>query len=213
MKPDDGIHTRGEFPDRPLGRRDLAEDPLRQLRAWLDEAERAGEPDPYAMTLATVTEGGTPNARIVSLKRLDERGLVFTSAPSAKTRELGRNPVATLVFHWPRLARQVRVSGEARRTSSAEDAELYEPRPREQRLALRTYPQGSPVPDREALEARLSALQRNEPDPVPRPDDWGGWRVAPATVEFWQGRKWRLHDRFRYAIGDDGVWSITRLAP
>lgn len=213
MTREDSVRVRGEFPEAPLRRRDLDPEPLRQLLAWLEEAESAGEPDPYAMTLATVTVGGEPNARIVTLKRLDERGLVFTSASSAKVRELRHRPATALVFYWPRLARQVRVVGEARRTSPAEDAVLYEPRSREQRLALRTQPQGSPIADREALEDRFAALAHDVAEPVPRPHDWGGWRVAPSFMEFWQGRERRLHDRFGYAAREDGDWSITRLAP
>ena len=213
MTDDRVVHARGEFPDVPLRRRDLARDPIRQLEAWLAEAERSGEPDPYAMSLATVTPDGTPNARVVTLKRLDGHGLVFTSSSSAKVRELRRTPTVAAVFYWPRLARQVRLVGTARRTTPDEDDALYAPRSRVQRLALRTGPQGTPLPDRGALEARFAALDQELADPVPRPDDWGGWRVVPTSVEFWQGRERRLHDRFAYTATASGGWSVARLAP
>lgn len=208
------VHVRGEFAGMALRRHQLQSDPLRQLRAWLDDARRAGEPDAHAMTLATVTADGDPAARTVTLKSLDEQGLVFTSSTSAKTEELRHHSVAALVFYWPLVGRQVRLTGRVERTAPTEDAALYAPRSRERRLALKAFAQGRPVPDRETLDAAFEKRDRDEPEPVPRPEGWGGWRVRPATVEFWQGRERRLHDRFQYAAPDEeGRWTITRLAP
>lgn len=207
------IHDRGEFDGRELRRHHVHHDPLRHLRVWLREAEELPEDDPHAMTLSTVTTTGLPSSRIVSLKRIDEAGPVFTSSSSRKTIELGHQPIAALVLYWPRLQRQVRLRGPARRLPTDQNLELFEGRTRDQRLALHGLPQGRPVPSREAITEHHDDLGRRMNDPVPMPPSWGGWRVAPDEIEFWQGREKRLHDRIRCRKVDAGTWSVTRLAP
>lgn len=197
---------------------DLDPDPLRQLRAWLDEAVASGVLEPTAMTLATADAEGRPSARMVLLKGLDEAGLVFyTNYGSRKGRDVAANPRVALLFWWDGLERQVRVEGAAERTSREESEAYFRSRPRGSRLGALVSPQSRPLPDRGELEARLDELSRRYPDDgdIPLPDAWGGYRVRPDAFEFWQGRDDRLHDRVRYEPDEGGAagWRRFRLAP
>jgi pyridoxamine 5'-phosphate oxidase len=205
---------RREYRRATLRRVDLDPDPIAQFRRWFDDAERAGLYLPDAMTLATVAPDGAPNARMVVLRGIDERGFVFyTSRRSAKGRELERDPRGALVFHWNELERQVRVRGRVASVSRAESARYFATRPRPSQVSAAVSPQSEVLRGRDALEERVRELARNVGDgPIPMPDHWGGYRLAPSEIEFWQGRESRLHDRFRYTRGDRG-YVIERLAP
>ncbi len=193
---------------------DVDPDPIRQFQRWLDEAIAAQLPEPNAMTLATATSTGIPSARIVLLKGLDARGFVFyTNYESRKGRELDANPQAGLVFLWTVLERQVRVEGRVEKVAAAETDAYFYSRPVESRLGAWTSDQSRVIPNREVLEQRFAALKSTyENQDIPRPPHWGGYRVIPHQIEFWQGRPSRLHDRLRYRL-DNSHWLIERLAP
>jgi pyridoxamine 5'-phosphate oxidase len=199
----------------PLNEEDVPGDPLLLFAAWLQAAVDARLPEPGAMTLATATAGGAPSARMVLLRGFDERGLVFyTNYRSRKAAELDANPNAALVFFWASLHRQIRVEGTVEKVSAAEADSYFHSRPRTSRLGALASPQSSVIVGRHVLDDRLAELERLYADgEVPRPAHWGGYRVVPATFEFWQGRDSRLHDRLRYRPRADGAWLIERLAP
>jgi pyridoxamine 5'-phosphate oxidase len=201
--------------DTPLRRADLDADPIEQFGHWLADAEAAGVPLPNAMALATADADGRPSVRHVLLRGLDERGFVFnTNRSSHKGRDLEANPHAGLVFLWKRLDRQVCVQGDVGRTDDDEDDAYFATRPREAQLGAWASRQSSVLEDRVELEARLSETTlRFAGEEVPRPPFWGGYRLVPRSVEFWQGRRHRLHDRFRYVRDDGGGWRIERLSP
>jgi pyridoxamine 5'-phosphate oxidase len=206
--------VRREYGAAGLSEGDLAPDPIEQLRAWLDQARDAYPEEFTSMTLATADREGRPSARVVLLKGLDERGLVFyTNYESRKGRELADNPRAALVFYWAGLDRQVRIEGTVERTSREESEAYFLSRPPGSRLGAWASPQSRPVPGREDLERRLREADERFGGEVPLPEAWGGYRVRPETVEFWQGRPSRLHDRLRYSLQPDGGWRIERLAP
>lgn len=189
---------------------------LVQLQRWLGEAEAAGITEPNAMVVATAAPDGRPSARTVLLKGLDERGLVFyTNRESGKGRELAANPAASLVFPWGDLQRQVTVRGDVEPTTDAESDAYFAARPRGSQLGAAASPQSAVIADRAVLTAAKAQLEATYPEgtPIPRPPHWGGYRVRPRSVEFWQGRPDRLHDRLRYRAGDDGRWILERLAP
>jgi pyridoxamine 5'-phosphate oxidase len=205
---------RKEYSLSGLAEKDLARDPFRQFEKWFQEAEAAKVPEPNAMTLATATRDGRPSARTVLLKGLDGRGFVFFSnLESRKGRELESNPQATLVFPWIALERQVIVEGTVSKVAREECAAYFASRPRASQLAAWGSAQSSILPGRAVLEETFKALEKKYAgQEVPLPPQWGGWRLAPETVEFWQGRRSRLHDRLRYRRGKDG-WTVERLAP
>ena len=207
---------RREYHREALTEADVDPDPLRQLERWLQEAIRAALPEPTAMTLATVGADGRPSARIVLLKGVDPAGLVFfTNHDSRKGRELAIHPDVALLFHWIQLERQVRIEGVAGKVASAESDAYFASRPRSSRLSAWASPQSRAIPDRDWLEREFAAVAaRYEGDDadVPRPPFWGGYRVLPSLVEFWQGRSSRLHDRIVYRR-DGSRWQIQRLAP
>ena len=198
-----------------LAEKDLARDPFRQFEKWFQEAEAAKIPEPNAMTLATATREGRPSARTVLLKGIDGRGLVFYSNyESRKARELDANPQVTLLFPWIALERQVIVEGAVTKVAREESEAYFHTRPRASQLAAWVSQQSSIISGRAVLEDSMKALEKKYAgQEVPLPPHWGGWRVAPETVEFWQGRRSRLHDRLRYRRGRDGGWSVERLAP
>ncbi len=198
-----------------LSEADLAPDPFAQFQAWFDTALAAGLPEPNAMTLATATPDGRPSARMVLIKGVDSRGFVFyTNYESRKGRELEANPWAALVFYWPELERQIRIEGRVERVAAEESDAYFASRPLGSRLGAWASPQSQVIPGRDVLEARLRDLEaRFASGDVPRPPHWGGYRVVPEAVEFWQGRPSRLHDRLRYTRQADGRWAIERLAP
>jgi pyridoxamine 5'-phosphate oxidase len=190
-------------------------DPVRQFQRWLEQAIKAELPDPHAMTLATSTPEGRPSARVVLLRGVDERGFVFfTNSESRKGRELASNPWAALVFYWHDLERQVRIEGRVEEIDS-EDADAYfESRPRDAQLGAWASNQSDILTSRAVLEARFEEIsQRFSHGPIPRPPHWGGYRVIPDSVEFWQGRPARLHDRLLYRKQGPSGWVIERLAP
>jgi pyridoxamine 5'-phosphate oxidase len=202
--------------DRGLSRADLAADWPTQFGRWFADAAGAGLPEPNAMVVATADARGRPSARTVLLKGYDERGFVFfTNYRSRKGAEALTNPYASLVFPWFPMQRQVVVCGCVERVDRAETEEYFASRPRGSRLGAWASPQSQVVPDRRAVDAAFDEVAGRFPEgaPVPAPPHWGGLRVVPETVEFWQGRASRLHDRLRYRHGDDGSWLVERLAP
>ena len=200
---------------RSLLEKDVNPDPLEQFKLWLDEALAANLPQPLGMTLATASSGGKPSARMVLLRGFDKRGFVFfTNFTSRKANELDTNPQAALVFYWAELDRQVRVEGRVERIEAKESDEYFQTRPHGSRLGAIASPQSQVIPDRAFLDGRMAEVVKMYPnDNVPRPHFWGGYRVAPSAIEFWQGQTNRLHDRLRYRRQDDGRWLIERLAP
>ncbi|MGE3805514.1 MAG: pyridoxamine 5'-phosphate oxidase [Gemmataceae bacterium] len=210
MIPDDPV-----LPFTPLEESQAAADPFTQFSGWLGEAVNVIKPEPYAMTLATSTAEGSPSARMVLLRGFDERGFVFyTCYESRKGRELRANARAALVFYWGPLHRQVRVEGKVQVVTAEESDAYFHSRPRESQLAAWASAQSEVVPDRATLEQRMAELeQKYEAGVVPRPPQWGGFRVVPEVIEFWQGRLYRLHDRLRYTRQPDGTWRRERLAP
>ena len=189
-------------------------DPIRQFQAWFEQAQEAELPEPNAMTLATVSRDGHPDARIVLLKGIDERGFVFfTNYQSRKGDELAHCPYAALVFYWHELERQVRVEGHVERVSDAESDAYHQSRPRGSQIGAWTSEQSRVIADRAALEAHQAEQEaRFDGKDVPRPPHWGGFRVIPDVIEFWQGRSNRLHDRLRYRR-EQFDWTRKRLSP
>jgi pyridoxamine 5'-phosphate oxidase len=205
---------RREYGAAPLEIDDVDPDPIVQFGTWMADAVTAGIEEPNAMVLSTADRRGRPSGRAVLLKGLDSRGFVFyTNYGSRKVDDLDVNPRAALCFVWLPLHRQVRIEGDAERVSAAESDAYFASRPRDARLGAHASPQSRPIPDREWLDRRFAEVEAGFRDTEPpRPPDWGGYRVRPVTVEFWQGRLNRLHDRIRYRGEGDG-WSIDRLAP
>jgi pyridoxamine 5'-phosphate oxidase len=197
-----------------LRRADLASDPLEQFRSWFAAAAQAVEL-PEAMALATATPEGGPSVRMVLLKDVGERGLVFYShRTSRKGRELAANPQAALLFHWSPLGRQVRVEGRVEPVPDEESDAYFATRPRGAQLGALASRQSEPLESRAALDERLAELERDlGGGPVARPPTWGGFRLVPEAWEFWQHRPSRLHDRFRYEREPSGEWRIARLFP
>ncbi len=205
---------RKEYSLAGLVEKDLARDPFRQFEKWFQEAEAAKLTEPNAMTLATVGKDGRPSARTVLLKGLDGRGFTFFSNyESRKGRELELNPHVSLVFPWIALERQVLVEGTVTKISREESDAYFHSRPRASQLGAWVSQQSAIISGRSVLEESMKALEKKYAGAeVPLPPHWGGWRVAPETVEFWQGRRSRLHDRLRYRRHQDG-WTVERLAP
>jgi pyridoxamine 5'-phosphate oxidase len=197
-----------------LSEKDLARDPFRQFEQWLQEAEAAKIVEPNAMTLSTATRDGRPSARTVLLKHVDGRGFVFYSNyESRKGRELEANPNAALVLPWLALERQVIIEGSVTKITREESEAYFHARPRASQLGAWVSQQSSIIPGRKVLEDAMKALEtKYAGQEVPLPPHWGGWRLTPETVEFWQGRRSRLHDRLRYRRAKDG-WTVERLAP
>ncbi len=193
---------------------DVVADPIEQFRLWFEQAVAANLLEPNAMTVATITPEGKPSARIVLLKQFDERGFVFyTNYNSQKGLEIQACPYAALVFLWGDLERQVRIEGKTELVSEAEATAYFHSRPVSSQLGAWASAQSSIIPDRAVLETKLQELEIEYRDrPIPKPPHWGGIRVIPAEIEFWQGRPSRLHDRLRYRLVA-GNWQIDRLAP
>ena len=206
---------RHDYDAHGLRRADLHSDPIEQFRAWFAAALAADIRDVNAMSLATATPEGKPAVRIVLLKGIDRRGFsFFTNYDSAKGCDLEANPRAALVFYWVKLERQIRISGPVERTSREDSAAYFHSRPPGSRLGAWASRQSEVIDSRKILDARLAQMtERFEDGEIPLPPHWGGYRVMPEQMEFWQGRPNRLHDRFRYSRGADGAWQIDRLAP
>ncbi len=206
---------RRDYEAGALHRRDLDADPIKQFERWLSDAIAAGQVEPTAMTLATATRDGRPSARIVLLKAVEPNGFVFfTNYLSQKGREIEANPNVELCFFWDKLERTVRVHGSVTRTSRAESEAYFQQRPKRSQIGAAASNQSEVVSDREVLEERFAELEKQyETAGVPTPPHWGGFRVTPETIEFWQGRQSRLHDRFRYRREVGKAWVIERIAP
>ena len=198
-----------------LAEKDLARDPFRQFEKWFQEAEAAKLAEPNAMTLATASPDGRPSARTVLLKGLDGRGFVFYSNyESRKGRELALNARVALVFPWIALERQVLIEGTVTTVAREESAAYFHSRPRSSQLGAWVAQQSSVIPGRATLEEAMKALEKKHAGAeIPLPPNWGGYRVAPETIEFWQGRRSRLHDRLRYRRDQEGGWLVERLSP
>ncbi len=193
---------------------DVPDDPLLAVRGWLHDAVQAGLVEPNAAALATSSPDGRPSVRHVLVKELDDRGFVFyTHADSRKGRELAANPWAALVFPWFAMARQVLVDGAVERVPREVALDYWRSRPYESQVGSAASAQSSVIATRDELEARAAAVQEAHPNAVPLPEDWGGYRVVPETVELWQGAPGRLHDRLRYRRADQGRWLLERLSP
>lgn len=199
-----------------LHEKDLARDPFRQFDKWFQEAQAAKLPEPNAVTLSTSTPDGRPSSRIVLLKGVDGRGFVFFgNYESRKGRELALNPHASLAFPWFAFERQVIVDGTVARISREESAAYFHSRPRASQIGAWASPQSTVIADRQTLETNYKLMENKyaAADEIPLPAHWGGWRLTPVAIEFWQGRRSRLHDRLRYRRAENGEWFVERLAP
>jgi len=213
MDPHDLAGLRRAHEAAGLDESQLPPEPLTLIQDWLAAATEAGLPEPNAMVVASVDGDGAPSSRLVLCKGIDERGLVFfTNYESRKGRELDANAGVSLLFPWHSVGRQVRVEGRAERVSAAESDDYFSTRPRGAQLSAWASRQSDVIPSRAVLEDRIAELNARYADEVPRPPHWGGFRVVPSTVEFWQSRPDRLHDRLVYRRGDD-AWSVARLQP
>ncbi len=207
---------RKDYKLRSLDESDVAGDPIDQFTRWWDEAIKSNIDEVNAMTLATATKTGIPSARIVLLKGYDANGFVFfTNYESQKGKELAENPQAALVFFWKELERQVRIDGIIEKVAAIESDAYFQSRPAGSRIGAWASPQSKQISGREVIENNYRVFEEKFPDPeaIPRPLHWGGYIVKPHTIEFWQGRSSRMHDRIQYKIEAGNQWAIQRLAP
>lgn len=206
--------TRVDYTRGHLDEQQVSKDPIEQFAAWFKDARMSRPGEPNVMTLATADANGIPSARTLLLKDFDARGFTFFgNYNSQKARELEANPNAALVFFWQMLERQVRIVGKVSKVSRDESRAYYNIRPREARIGAWASSQSSVIGSRAELEDLVKSYSEKFPDEVPLPDHWGGWRLVPSMIEFWQGGAARLHDRLRYVKQADGSWKIERLAP
>lgn len=198
-----------------LSSRELDPNPIRQFQHWFDDAVSTGIPEPNGMSLATVDADGQPWVRTVLLKLYDEQGFVFfTNYESSKSKQIAAHPRVALSFPWVGLARQVQITGTAARIPTTESLKYFASRPRGSQIGAWASPQSQAITSRSLLEAKVDEIKRKfSQGKIPLPSFWGGFRVKPDTIEFWQGRESRLHDRFRYSRTTDDSWTIERLAP
>jgi len=207
-------NTRREYDSASLKRSQLDTNPFKQMASWLEQAQQAELKDATAMTLATAGSDGMPDARIVLLKQFDEDGFYwYTSYKSPKGQQLAENGQACLLFYWREFDRQVRIQGNVEKLSITKAEEYFHSRPLDSQFSAAASEQSQAIDSRATLEAKVDALQNINANSVARPEDWGGYRLIPSTIEFWQGRENRLHDRFRYTLSDTKNWLITRLQP
>jgi len=211
--PPDLAGLRNDYALKNLDEGDVDRDPMKQFGVWMVEAIHAQVPEPTAMSLATVNAKGRPSSRIVLLKGVDPRGFVFfTNYDSRKGKDLAVNPAAALTFLWKELERQVRIEGSAEKVSAKESETYYATRPLGSRIGAWASPQSEAIANRAWLEKRWEELGKQYGENPPLPPNWGGYRVIPDYLEFWQGRRSRLHDRVAYTRAG-GAWKIARLAP
>lgn len=205
---------RKEYIHASLSESDVAADPMAQFKKWFDEALKANVPEANAMSLATVAANGRPSSRIVLIKEFNDRGFSwFTNYESRKGHELHQNQYAALLFHWIELERQVRIEGHVERVSAAENDTYFQSRPLGSRIGANASSQSEPVASRQALEKNYAEAEAQYGDHPPRPEHWGGYRLVPDYIEFWQGRSSRLHDRIAFKLQADGSWERLRLQP
>jgi pyridoxamine-phosphate oxidase len=206
---------RRDYERDALHRRDLDPDPIKQFEKWMNDAIAAGELEPTAATLATATRDGRPSARVILLKRFGPDGFVFfTNYLSQKGREMAENPHVELCFFWNKLIRTVRVRGTVSTVPADESEEYFHSRPRSSQVAAVASQQSQPIASRADLEQRFAELEKEyEGREIPRPGHWGGYAIKPESIEFWQGRPSRLHDRLRYVADREGTWRIERVSP
>jgi pyridoxamine 5'-phosphate oxidase len=205
---------RKEYSRASLSETDTQADPVAQFSTWFEEAVNAQIPEPNAMSVATVGANGRPSSRILLIKEFDQKGFTwFTNYHSRKGRELEAHPFAALLFHWVELERQVRIEGRVERVSVAESEQYFQSRPLKSRLGAIASVQSAPIENRHALEVQFTEAAQKYADHPPRPLHWGGYRLVPDAIEFWQGRNSRLHDRILYTLQPNGGWHRTRLQP
>lgn len=207
---------RVDYKLKSLDTKDVFEDPIQQFKVWFEEALQSEVREPNAMILATADKDAIPNARVVLLKSFDAAGFVFfTNYESVKGRELLENPFATLVFNWLDLERQVRIRGSVEKTSFEESSEYFKSRPKMSQIGAWSSPQSSVIESRNVIEQNQLFLTEEYKNAfeLPCPEHWGGYRVVPQQIEFWQGRSSRLHDRIQYSRAAENSWKIERLAP
>jgi len=208
-------NLRQEYSSEELSKKEVEKDPIKQFGKWFQEAMEAGIHEPNAMTLATTSIDRKPSARIVLLKGFEERGFMFyTNYLSAKGKEISKNPVVAVVFHWAELARQVRIEGTVEKLSKEESERYYHSRPKESQIGALISPQSQIIENRDELEKNWKDAELRYTDKtIPKPAHWGGYLIKPQVIEFWQGRSSRLHDRIVYKKSDKQNWKIVRLAP
>lgn len=207
-------NLRVDYSQALLSEEDTATNPITQFSKWFDEAIHAQIAEANAMSLATVSSNGRPSSRIVLIKQFDEHGFIwFTNYTSRKGCDLLENPYAALLFHWVELERQVRIEGHVERITETESDTYFQSRPLHSRLSAIVSAQSQPVASREILEARYEQVKQQYGDHPPRPEHWGGYRLSPDTMEFWQGRRSRLHDRILYTLDANAYWQRQRLQP
>jgi pyridoxamine 5'-phosphate oxidase len=205
---------RKDYGQDTLNETDVAADPFDQFNAWFEQALAAEVNEPNAMNLATVDAGGKPTSRIVLIKQFDRRGFTwYTNYDSQKGRQLAANPHAALLFFWSELERQIRIEGVVERTSAEESDKYFHSRPLKSRLAAIASAQSAPIANRAALEQHYDVVAMQYGEVPPRPENWGGFRLVPQRIEFWQGRRSRFHDRIVYTLQQDGSWTRQRLQP
>ncbi len=205
---------RRDYSHATLSEQDVDADPIKQFALWFHQAVETQVPEPNAMSLATVSSDGRPSLRIVLLKDFDERGFTFyTNYESRKGEQLLQNPHAALTFHWHDLERQIRIEGRVERVAAEESDAYYGIRPVKSRLGAHASAQSRPIASREQLEQQFHNAEATFGDHPPRPPHWGGYRLTPDWIEFWQGRRSRLHDRIAYQLQADGRWTRERLQP
>ena len=214
MEPDRLLNLRTDYESAGLTRADLTPEPFELFSGWFSDAVESGLVEPHAFILATADRRARPSARTVLVREMDSRGIVFyTNYQSRKGAELAENPRASAVFLWMPLHRQVRIEGRVEKVAATQSDAYFSGRPPGSRLSAAASPQSEPVPSRAWLEERTEELRRRHPDgDLPRPEDWGGYRLIPDYYEFWRGRPSRLHDRFEYRLRH-GAWVAERLAP
>ena len=215
MKQEELQNLRQEYSAASLSELSINNNPLKQFETWFNEALQAQIPEPNAMTLATATHDGRPSARIVLLKGFDERGFAFyTNYLSRKGKEIAKNPQAAITFFWGELERQVRIEGVIEKLSKEESDQYFHSRPKQSQLGALASPQSQEIAGREVLEEKMGQLEAEYADKeVPKPSYWGGYVLKPRMIEFWQGRRSRLHDRVLYKKIDNKNWKKVRLAP